>query len=78
MEEEQMPRIGAVIKQLRKAKKLTQTELGERMGVKKSYVSILENDHCVITLPTMGRAFRALGVETATLDLGHLGKIELW
>lgn len=32
----------------------------------------------VITLPTMSRVFQALGIATATLDLGIAGKIALW
>lgn len=30
------------------------------------------------TLPTMSRVFQALGIATATLDLGIAGKIALW
>ena len=32
----------------------------------------------VITLPTMSRIFKALGVSSATLDLGKGGKVALW
>ena len=31
-----------------------------------------------ITIPTMRRVFKALGVVTATIDLGIAGKVALW
>ena len=31
-----------------------------------------------ISVPTMSRVFKALGIATATLDLGVGGKIALW
>lgn len=31
-----------------------------------------------ITIPTMSRIFKALGIDTATLDLGFAGKVALW
>jgi hypothetical protein len=31
-----------------------------------------------ITIPTMSRVFKALGVATASLDLGSAGKVALW
>ena len=37
-----------------------------------------EKGTSVITLPTMSRVFQALGIATATLDLGIAGKIALW
>ncbi|MEO3614190.1 helix-turn-helix transcriptional regulator, partial [Phocaeicola vulgatus] len=52
--------------------------LGEKVGVKKSQISKLESGKCVITLPTMSRIFRALGIATASLDLGAIGKVTLW
>ena len=38
----------------------------------------LESGKCSITLSTMGKVFRALGIATATLDLGVEGKVALW
>lgn len=69
--------IGEVIKNARKQQNLTQEELGERIGVKKAQVSRLEKGGN-ITIPTMCRVFKALGIATATLDLGTLGKVNLW
>ena len=69
--------IGEAIKQARKKQGMTQDELGERMGVKKSFVSKIESGKG-IAYSTRMRAFKALGAETATLDLGKLGRVALW
>lgn len=69
--------IGEAIKQARKRQGLTQDELGERMGVKKSFISKIESGKG-IAYSTIMRAFKALGAETATLDLGKLGRVPLW
>lgn len=71
-------RMGEAIKHARIENKLTQQELGERVGVKKSQISKLEKGKSVITLPTMSRVFKALGVTSATLDLGKAGRVALW
>ncbi len=70
--------VGEAIKKARLQQNLSQEQLGERVGVKKAQISKLENGKCVITLPTMGRVFRALGIATASLDLGMAGKVALW
>lgn len=70
-------RIGEAIKQERLRQNLTQEELGERIGVQKAQISRIERGYS-ISLLTMTRVFRALGVATATLDLGGAGKIALW
>lgn len=69
--------IGKAIKKARIQQHLTQEELGERVGVKKSQISRLERGYS-ITIPTMSRVFKALGISTATLDLGYVGKVALW
>ena len=69
--------LGEAIKRTRQAQHLTQQELGERIGVKKSQISRLEKGHN-ITIPVMSRVFKALGITTATLDLGEAGKVALW
>ncbi|MDE6271019.1 MAG: helix-turn-helix domain-containing protein [Muribaculaceae bacterium] len=70
--------LGEAIKKARQAQELTQEQLGARVGVQKSQISKLEKGKSVITLPTISRVFRALGVQTATLDLGVQGKVTLW
>ncbi|MCF2657653.1 helix-turn-helix transcriptional regulator [Parabacteroides distasonis] len=70
--------VGEAIRKMRQAQNLTQEELGERIGVQKAQISRLEKGKSVITLPTMSRIFQALGVSTATLDLGAGGKVALW
>lgn len=70
--------IGEAIKKARLQQHLTQEELGERIGVKRSQISKLEKGHYSISIPTMSRVFQALGVTTASIDLGSIGKISLW
>ena len=70
--------VGEAIKKARLEQNLTQEELGERVGVKRSQIWKLERGKCVITLPTMSRVFKALGITSATLDLGVAGKVALW
>ena len=70
--------VGDAIRKARLAQSLTQEQLGERIGVRRSQISKLEKGKSVITLPTMSRVFQALGIGQATLDLGVAGKIPLW
>ncbi len=70
--------VGEAIKKARLQQNLSQEQLGERVGVKKSQISKLESGKCVITLPTMSKVFRALGIASASLDLGAMGKVALW
>lgn len=70
--------IGEAIKNARLKQNLTQEELGERIGVKRSQICKLESGKSSITLSTMSKVFRALGIATATLDLGIGGKVALW
>lgn len=70
--------IGEAIKAERLKQNLTQEELGAKVGVKKSQISKLESGKCIITLSTMSKVFKALGITTATLDLGIGGKVALW
>lgn len=70
--------VGEAIKKARQAQNLTQEELGERIGVQRAQISRLEKGKSVITLPTMSRVFKALGIKSGILDLGAVGKITLW
>lgn len=70
--------VGEAIKKARLRQNLTQEELGERVGVKRSQICKLENGKSSITLSTMSRVFKALGITTAMLDLGIAGKVALW
>lgn len=70
-------RLGEAIKKARLQQNLTQEQLGERIGVKRAQISKLEKGYS-ITIPTMCRVFKALGIATATLDLGSVGKVALW
>ena len=70
-------RIGEAIRNARLKQNLTQEELGERIGVQKAQISRIERGYS-ISIPTMSRIFKALGIATATLDLGIAGKVALW
>ena len=68
--------VGEAIKQAREAKNLTQAELGERMGVQRAQVCRIESGKS-ITLTSMMRAFKALGVQ-CVLDMKGIGRVALW
>ena len=70
--------LGEAIRKARLAQNLTQDELGKRIGVQRSQICRLESGRTNITIPVMSRVFQALGIATATLDLGAAGKIALW
>ena len=70
--------VGEAIKKARLKQNLTQEELGERVGVKRSQICKLESGKSSITLSTMSKVFKALGIATATLDLGIGGTVALW
>ena len=70
--------VGEAIKKARLKQNLTQEELGERVGVKRSQICKLESGKSSITLSTMSKVFKALGIATATLDLGIGGQVALW
>ena len=70
--------LGEAIRKARLAQNLTQDELGKRVGVQRSQICRLESGRTNITIPVMSRVFQALGIATATLDLGAAGKIALW
>lgn len=52
--------LGEMIKQTRKERHLTQTELGQLIGVQKSQISRLERNTKNVTLETILKVFRAL------------------
>lgn len=70
-------KIGEAIKKARIMQNLTQEELGKRIGVQRAQISRIEKGYS-ISIPTMSRVFKALGISTATLDLGICGKVALW
>jgi HTH-type transcriptional regulator / antitoxin HipB len=52
--------LGEMIKQTRKERHLTQSELGEMIGVQKSQISRIEKNAKNVTIETILRVFRAL------------------
>ena len=55
--------IGDMIKKVRKNRKLTQEQLGDLVGVKKSQISRLENNTKNVTVETIIRIFNAMKAE---------------
>ena len=55
--------IGQMIKKVRKERALTQTELGELIGVKKAQISRLENNTSNVSIGTIIKVFNALKAE---------------
>ncbi len=53
--------LGQTIKQVRKERNLTQEELGELVGVKKSQISKIENSTTDARFTTILKVFEALG-----------------
>ncbi|MEI6696636.1 MAG: helix-turn-helix domain-containing protein [Bacteroidota bacterium] len=49
--------ISEMLKDARKEAKMTQEQLADKLGTKKSYISRLENGHCDIQLSTLYRIF---------------------
>lgn len=57
----EMAVISDMIKDLRKKRKLTQVQLGKKVGVQKAQISKLENGSGNVTIGTVVRVFSALG-----------------
>ena len=68
--------IGEAIRQARKARNLTQEELGNMVGVKKAQICKIENGNNV-TFQTVSKLFRAMNIK-AMLDLGGIGRVALY
>ena len=67
--------IGEAIRQARKEKNLTQTQLGELMGVQRAQVSKIESGKN-LNFSTIAKAFKAMGIP-ANLDFGGVS-LSLW
>jgi transcriptional regulator with XRE-family HTH domain len=59
----QMELMGLMIKKLRKERNLTQSELGELIGVKKAQIAKLEKGNNNTSIQTLIRVFEALNVK---------------
>ena len=69
--------VGLTIRKAREEKHMTQEQLGALMGVKRAQVSRIENGKG-LSLDSIRRAFKALGVQTGYLDMDNFGKVALW
>lgn len=70
--------LGEAIRKAREAQNLTQQQLGERIGVQRAQISRLEKGKNFTSIPTLSRVFKALGINSAFLDLGKMGRVALW
>ncbi len=59
--------VGAVVQEYRKEQGLTQQDLADRLGVKKSYLSRIENGHADIRLSTLARVLGAIGFDLVAM-----------
>lgn len=59
----QMDLLGRMVKAVRKERNLTQEELGEIVGVKKSQISKIENSTNSAIIDTILKVFKALNAE---------------
>ena len=63
--------ISEMLKEARKEVNLTQEQLAERVGTKKSYISRLENGKCDIQLSTLYRIFEFGLGKRINLTIGY-------
>lgn len=68
-------KIGEAIRNARKEKNLTQSQLGELMGVQRAQISKIEKGKN-ITISTVARAFKAMNIP-AKLNFGKIS-LSLW
>ena len=68
--------LGEAIKKARLQQHITQQELGDRLGVQKAQISRIENGKN-ITINSLCKVLKALGVKKASLDLGSVGRVAL-
>lgn len=59
--------MGSILKQARIAAKMTQKELGERVGKTARYLQAIENEKKGIGLETLNRILRALSLSADTI-----------
>ena len=69
-------KLGEAIRQARLSRKLTQEQLGEKIGVQKAQISRLERGKS-ISLSSITRVFKAMGIPLS-LEMGKMGKVALW
>ena len=69
--------LGEMIKQTRKERHLTQSELGKLIGVQKSQISRIERNTKNVTLETILRVFRALKAKVSFNVELHDGEINM-
>ena len=59
--------VGTMIQEYREQSHLTQQELADRLGVKKSYLSRIENGRADIRLSTLARVLACMGFDIVAM-----------
>ena len=62
--------VGQRLREIRKAKNLSQGDIEKRSGLLRSYTSTVENGHTVPSLETIEKFARGLGIPTYQLFIG--------
>ncbi len=62
---------GDNLRRIRLAKKMSQADLGEKLGVDKGYISTLESGKTNPTLGTIGKLATALGMKIENLIISY-------
>jgi transcriptional regulator with XRE-family HTH domain len=68
--------IGTRLRQLRKAKQLSQGDLEERSGMVRCYISRIENGHTIPSVETLAKWARALDLELYQVFWEGEGELE--
>src|SRR5216683_2345170 len=72
---EEIPRLGAKVRALRRRESLGQAELAQRLGVSASYLNLIENNHRPLPAPLLIRLAQLFGVELHTFADDEDGRL---
>jgi HTH-type transcriptional regulator / antitoxin HipB len=70
--------LGQVLKACRKRRKLTQTTVGSRVGVRQAQISSIETHGADITVDTLYKLLSALGLELVLREMQPRGSKSEW
>lgn len=69
------PILATNLRRLRESKKISQEELASRAGLHRTYIGAVERGERNITLTTLQRLAKALGVDPVSLLLPEYGEV---
>ena len=61
--------LGRVLKSCRKQRRLTQGEVGSKVGVRQSQISVIEEQGAKVTVETLYKVLSGLGLELVLRDI---------